>query len=65
MHTLTKTQRILDRTHVTDSHISFRLVDGETAEPATGIMLDRETYDDLGQPDMVTVTVEPGDLLNS
>lgn len=64
MNTLTKTRRILNRGRVADSHAAFHQFDEDTGRPSTEVIIPRATYDDLGQPEQITVTIEPGDLLN-
>lgn len=43
----------------------FNVVDEETNELEKVLTIPRRTWEDLGEPDVVTVTIEPGDLLNT
>lgn len=61
---LTKTRRLVTIENADADHAFY--VDGDNAdEPSrTVVGIDRQAYDDMGRPAVVTVTVEPGDLLN-
>lgn len=67
---LTKHRTVLHRLDVPGvSDVPVRFVqhtdDGEMSESvAGGITLSAERYADLGEPEVITVSIEPGDLLN-
>ena len=65
---LTKTNAVLDRhddastaTHVRFSYAAD-LAAGEA--PTHAVDVERSDWHDMGEPDVITVTIEPGDLLN-
>lgn len=65
---LTKTSAVLDRhddastaTHVRFSYAAD-LAAGEA--PTHAVHVERSDWHDMGEPDVITVTIEPGDLLN-
>lgn len=62
---LSKTRMIYDfDTQYDDVAIFFHTSDEETGESQIlDIPIDK--YNDLGQPSKITVTIEPGDLLNN
>lgn len=37
---------------------------GESLTRSRRVVVDRETFEDLGSPAQITMTIEPGDLLN-
>lgn len=44
---------------------SYKPVTEEGESPRlTRVTLDPDVFDDMGQPDTITVTIEPGDRLN-
>lgn len=47
-----------------DLHALFQQRDEETNAITRSLLVDRRTWRDLGYPEVVTVTVEPGDRLN-
>lgn len=58
----------------TGSQIGFRPADitdyyeaGEDPDPQrhTTVLLDEEVWQDMDRPEVITVTIEPGDLLNA
>lgn len=61
--TLLKTQRVLDHSMRTDHHVSFSSPD-DTMDRLTFVAIANEVWEDLGKPECITVTVEPGDKLN-
>lgn len=42
----------------------YAMRDDDTDEVLSEVHLEAETYNYMGQPDVLTVTIEPGDLLN-
>ena len=64
MHTLTR-QRTLMKRRPTD-HPDRMLFREDLDEPgvARGVTLSREDWADMGSPEVVTVTINPGDTLN-
>lgn len=64
--TLSRTRCVLDRTHVGDEFVRFAWQDDPGMR--RGVLLIRADYEDLGAPEQITVTtvtIEPGDLLNT
>ena len=65
---LTKTRAVLDRHDAasTATHVRFSyaadLAAGEA--PTHAVDVERSDWIDMGEPDVITVTIEPGDLLN-
>lgn len=61
---LTKSRMVYDFDSTIDEvAIYFHISDEDTGESQVmDIPVDK--YNDLGQPDKITVTIEPGDLLN-
>ena len=66
MGALTKTRQLLDFDMVTmDEATAIFKHDAEDGERCRSVLLiDLEDYKSLGKPRQVTVTIEPGDLLN-
>jgi hypothetical protein len=63
---LTKKQVILDLSDIDDEFVMFSDWSGSLEDrPAVNLYFRREHYNDLGAPQTVTVTVEPGDLLTA
>lgn len=62
MATLTKTRTVLHRVEGTFSYRPAADA-GETVRDQL-VILDSEVWSEMGQPQTITVTVEPGDLLN-
>lgn len=67
---LEKTRTVLNRPdprveHAGDS-VSFVSdhEDGEVPWRHTGMSLDKSVWHDMGKPDVITITIEPGDKLN-
>jgi len=63
--TLTATRTVLDRApdHRSPTEAAFERLD-EDGNRRT-LIVERQTDIDLGSPDQVTITVEPGDRLNT
>lgn len=68
---LSKTRTLLEFAHVEgddeSAHPIFVASDddpGETSVRRTEVRMDREVWQDMGEPHEITVTIEPGDLLN-
>ena len=61
-----RTAKVLHRIHIRDGNRDiFRHQDDAVYAPqATTIYLNTDDYLDMGSPDVLTVTIEPGDLLN-
>jgi hypothetical protein len=62
MATITKTKSVLHADR--HSERTFVQRDEDSGVLRRKVYLDITTYQDLGSPDTVTVTVEPGDTLN-
>ena len=65
---LTKYAIVLERSMEPSSEIGVRFIepaDEDRSPGHTKLLLDPATWQDMGEPDMVTVTVEPGDSLNA
>lgn len=58
MPLLTSTRAALTLITANDRHAWFQLEDGYVVRIAADV------WDDMGRPDTLTVTVEPGDALN-
>jgi hypothetical protein len=56
---MTRSEAVLIRKWTLGTLVTFE--DGEGID----LRLSRATWDDMGRPDRVTVTVEPGDRLNA
>lgn len=65
MHTLTR-QRTLMARRPTDHDDRMLFREDLEGEPgvARGVTLSRADWADMGSPEVVTVTIEPGDTLN-
>jgi len=61
---LTKTTRIMELTGAGNSRITFSQYDEETGFMLSRTQMKRELWEDLGKPEVVTMTIEPGDKLN-
>lgn len=57
---LTKTRTIMHRKNA----LVFTCEDGEEEYANHRLAFDGDVWDDMGQPDTITVTIEPGDTLN-
>lgn len=63
--TLSKTRSVLTENGDPDLGVRWYIqVDEETEVIRRELYLDIATYQDLGEPETITVTIEPGDLLN-
>lgn len=62
--TLTKTRSILTRIATGRTHVSFASHSEDDGSIDRHVEVRRATWDDLGQPEQITLTIEPGDLLN-
>jgi hypothetical protein len=47
------------------AEVRFEQLDEDTFAPATSLTMTAESWRDLGSPLQVTLTIEPGDLLNA
>lgn len=65
MTTMTRTMRVLHFRHRMDEDrvVYTREPDDHTDIPST-VVIDTASWRDLGEPNMITVTIVPGDLLN-
>lgn len=62
---LSKTQSVMRRLKTEDFGATYANGSSAPGDEITRLTtIDRQTYDDLGQPFEITVTIEPGDLLN-
>lgn len=62
---LSRTRTILHRApDGDDSGQWFRATDEDTHAYHRRVYIDHNTWDDLGRPDTITVSIEPGDTLN-
>lgn len=64
MAVMTKTEFVLDIAYVTTQVASFYPSGDDDRRPGPTLLMPRSTYDDLGEPQVITVTVVPGDNLN-
>ena len=63
---LTKTRTIMERKMETKDVVIYHSEHDPEYDPQPrSLYLDRERYDDMGKPAVVTVTIEPGDKLNT
>lgn len=66
--TCTKSRSILHKSSVTSQLASFGRAEEENPEDNGTVrilVLAREDWEDMGQPETITITIEPGDHLNS
>ena len=61
---LSKSVRVLDRVGTVFGAIEFAQTDDDTGALVKSIRLTAEEWEDFGRPATLTVTLEPGDLLN-
>lgn len=62
---LVKTTRVLQyEGNLGDNRVRFSRAPDEPGDLTTIVSLDRDSWEDLGRPDHITITIEPGDLLN-
>lgn len=64
MALLTATRTILTHVPGDDSRL-YVASDEESGVIRRSVYVDIETYQDLGEPEEITVTIEPGDTLNN
>lgn len=68
MATLTRTRSVLHRSATKGdepySRQWFIQADEDTNVVRREVYVDRQTFEDLGEPDTITVSIEPGDTLN-
>lgn len=67
MVAITRTRSLLTFTGLVPSgNAVFQAIrsDGEDIERERQVEMDYGTFADLGEPETITVTIEPGDLLN-
>lgn len=65
MARLTRTRKILHEIHSCIGQHTYRHEDDEPdARPATTVYVNDDDYHDMGRPDTITLTIEPGDHLN-
>lgn len=64
---LTSTRSILhlDGPAVGMEGVRFARIVDEPDEPQRHVSIDADLWDELGKPETITVTIEPGDLLNT
>jgi hypothetical protein len=62
---LTKTTRIYNKIAENGHLVMFGTADEDTGMVTSEIVVIHEIYADLGSPDQVTITIEPGDQLNT
>lgn len=60
---LTQTERLVTISSSNDQYVWFKDLDAGTIR--TVVAIDRQSYDDMDEPDTLTVTVRPGDHLNT
>lgn len=59
---LSRTRSVLHLDPLTDR--TYRQVDEDTDVLHREVYLDIRTYQDLGEPETITISIEPGDTLN-
>lgn len=69
MGNLTRTRSVMQRLappgEIADfAQVTFVATDDENPENARSVAFPVSVWEDMGSPDVVTLTVEPGDLLN-
>lgn len=60
---LTRTRSVL-HTHPDLAPRTYCAIAEDSNAILREVYLDMETYQDLGEPDTITITIEPGDTLN-
>lgn len=63
--TLSKTVKIMRAFEVGTDKVWFDTYDPDENPPFTELGIPVDVYEDMGQPDTITVTIEPGDKLNA
>ncbi len=61
---ITQHTTVLTRLYVGETHASFIVTDDDTGKTRERHTLPRNLYDDLGEPQEITVIIMPGDSLN-
>jgi hypothetical protein len=61
---LVRTQFLARRTRAGRQTVAFRMTDPDDTSVQRTVSIERDQYDEMGQPEVVTVTIEPGDHLN-
>ena len=64
---LTRTAKVMHERTIRDGgRVIYRHIDDDVYDPyAATLYLSGEDYLDMGRPDTITVTIEPGDRLNN
>lgn len=63
---LTRTVRVLDyEGDLGQDRVRFSRPPDEPGDLPTIVSLDRDTWEDFDRPEKITITIEPGDLLNT
>lgn len=60
---MVKSEAVLDRTLVGNTIVTYSQPDMD--QPSVEVTIPRSTYDWMREPEQITVTIEPGDRLNS
>jgi hypothetical protein len=63
---MSKTVAVMQRKRVDldPGNITFVMLEDDHDTVVRTVKIDQQTWEDLGRPDTVTVTIQPGDLLN-
>lgn len=61
---LTKQRRVLNRLVMPGDTVPFGYVDDDTDRTVFVHFMGRQDWRDMGEPEVITVTIEPRDLLN-
>lgn len=64
---MTKTQKvlILSGRNLTGTHVDFTQREEDPPHPLlTAVFIKNDDWQEMGRPETITVTIEPGDLLN-
>ncbi len=64
MNTLTKTRMVLHLRTAMADEVEFSREPDEPGDIPAIVWLSRTDWSDMGEPQTVTITIEPGDLLN-
>ena len=64
MSGLTKARSVLDFSRGGTTHVTFASKDEDTGEVQRSVIIRLQDYEDMGRPEQVTITIEPGDRLN-
>lgn len=60
----TRSIRVLDYIHTFANHAVFTRIPDDHSDVPARFELDETTFVDMGQPDQITVTIQPHDRLN-